>query len=531
MLWTFSLIFNTVIAACFAMIAYAVYAGLKRTGQLKSNMLGIATAAMFASCAISHESHAFHMLMPFFGIEVEQGLAMRRAVVWHLDLVDAATMLVAVWYWTLRPRFRDLLDGGVLFADLQRRFEKLQSKGRIADALQRALAPKDLPTASAVAFDATYVAPKHESDIGGDWYDVFNLPDGRIAFSVGDVTGHGLDAAAAMSRAREAIAAAAFSLGSPADVLEQANRILIHRSSPIVTALYGTIEPSSLSLAYATAGHPPPALAFREEAAIFCDYDGLPLAVERDATYTTFSRTLRRGALLVLYTDGVVEFSRDLAEGEARLLDAVTRHARLSTASPSEPILHDVLGGRPAGDDIALLAIKFIGDPIVRDYATGRVWNFDVKDAEAATRLRHEIMACVDAHASTTDPFASELISGELLSNVVRHTPGVIEVSLEWGVEPAVLAVADKGEGFVPAPKLPEDDYSENGRGMFLVTMLATAVRYVRGDSGGSRIEVVLPARAVAALAAGASTNGARRDSIGASPPAAQDRPNPRGTR
>ncbi|MDQ6924613.1 MAG: hybrid sensor histidine kinase/response regulator, partial [Candidatus Eremiobacteraeota bacterium] len=65
-----SVLFNTVIAVSFAMIAYTVYTGLARTGQLRTNMLGIATAAMFGSCAVSHESHAFHMLMPFFGVEV-----------------------------------------------------------------------------------------------------------------------------------------------------------------------------------------------------------------------------------------------------------------------------------------------------------------------------------------------------------------------------------------------------------------------------------------------------------------------------
>ncbi|GAC1540551.1 MAG: hypothetical protein NVS2B17_16940 [Candidatus Velthaea sp.] len=519
MLWTLSFVFNSVVAACFAMIAYTVYTGLKSSGQLKSNMLGVATAAMFGSCAISHESHAFHMLMPYFGIEVQEGLAMRRAVVWHLDLVDAGTMIVSVWYWTLRPRFKNLLDGGVLFTDLQRRYEKLQSKGRVADALQRALAPKELPGASAVAFDATYVAPQNEANIGGDWYDVFNLPDGRIAFSIGDVTGHGLDAAAAMSRAREIIAAAAFAIESPAAVLEHANRILLQRTSPIVTAIYGTIEPNTLSLTYATAGHPPPILAFRDEAATFCDYDGLPLAVERDATYVTFAKTLRRGALLVVYTDGVIEFSRNLAEGEERLLGSVSRHAALSTASPSQPILDEVLGGRKASDDIALLAIKFIGDPVIRDFATGRTWTFDVKDAEAATRLRREITACIDAHAFTTDPFASELISGELLSNVVRHTPGIIEVSLDWGLHPAVLAVEDKGNGFVPTASLPTDDYSENGRGMFLITTLARGVRVVPNDAGGSRIEVALPALRPT-VESGLSTNGA----VHASPAATETR-------
>jgi serine phosphatase RsbU (regulator of sigma subunit)/anti-sigma regulatory factor (Ser/Thr protein kinase) len=497
LLWVLSVALNTVIAACFAMIAYTAYAGLKRTGQLRTNMLGVATAAMFGSCAVSHESHAFHMLMPIFGLEVDQGLAMRRSLVWHLDAIDGLTMLVAVWYWTLRPRFKSLLDGGVLFADLERRYQdqarELREKGRVADALQRALEPKDLPTTSAVAFDAAYESAENQAAVGGDWYDVFNLPDGRIGVSIGDVTGHGLDAAAATSRAREAIAAAAFTLDTPGEVLAAANRVLVQRASPIVTAIYGTIEPTTLRFEYATAGHPPPVLAFRDEPASFCDYDGLALGIEREAAFASFSLTLRRGALVVLYTDGVIENSRDLAEGEARLLAAVTRHASLSTPSPGRPILADALRGAPIRDDIAVLAIKFIGDPVVRDTGAGRVWTFDVKDAEAATRLRREVMTCVGQHASSTDAFDSELIVGELLSNVVKHTPGVIEVSLAWDVRPAVLAVEDRGDGFAPLPVLPADAYSENGRGMFLVSTLAADVRYVRAPSGGSRIEVSLP--------------------------------------
>ncbi|MDQ6925602.1 MAG: SpoIIE family protein phosphatase [Candidatus Eremiobacteraeota bacterium] len=359
--------------------------------------------------------------------------------------------------------------------------------------MQRALEPTDLPTTSAVSFDAAYEAASNVAAVGGDWYDVFTLPDGRIGFSIGDVTGHGINAAVTTSRAREAIAAAAFVSEKPGEVLAAVNRVLVQRDSPIVTAIYGTIEPGTLRFQYATAGHPPPVVAHRDEPAAFCDYDGLALGIDFDAVYTSFSRTLRRGALVVLYTDGVTEFSRDIALGEDRLLSAVSEHAALSTASPGRAILDDVLDGAHARDDIAVLAIKFIGDPVIHDTGTGRIWTFDVKDAAAATRLRRDVMACVTEHALSTDAFSTELIVGELLSNVVKHTPGVIEVSLAWAEPAAVLAVEDRGDGFAPSPVLPADDYSENGRGMFLVAALAAEVRYVRTEAGGSRIEVALP--------------------------------------
>jgi len=498
LLWAISAILNTIIAGSFAMVAIMAFSGLQRTRQLSHNSLGIATCILFIFASIGHFISVLQILSPEFFIGSSRGLALRESIDMPRNISDGFTCLAALWYWALRPKFKKLLDGGHLFSDLQQRYvdqtRELENKTHVVNAFQRALTPKDLPVASSVAFDVTYEPAENLAEVGGDWYDVFTLPDGRIGFSIGDVTGHGLEAAVLTSRAREAIAAAAFTYDSPADVLQSVNRVLVQRNSPIITAIFGVINLHTLKVSYATAGHPPPLIAFRDKPAFFCSYSGLPMGIDYDAVYETFTYVLKRGSLFVLYTDGVTEFSRDIFLGEKRLLSAVTYHAAASTASPSIPILSDVLQGQRSRDDMALLVIKFIGDPVIEDTDVSRHWYFDVKDPEAATRLRQQVMVTLRDHEDKVDLFSSELIIGELLSNVVKHTPGMITVSLSWEGEGILLSVEDAGEGFIPVPALPSDEYAVDGRGMFLVDTLSRDVRFMSLVGGlGSRVEVDLP--------------------------------------
>ena len=107
-----------------------------------------------------------------------------------------------------------------------------------------------------------YTAAEREDLIGGDWYDAIELPDGRIAFVVGDVTGHGLDAAVAASRIRRNIFLAAFETGDPAEILNIAERLQSpHGSHAPSTAIVAVISADLSSLSYACAGHPPPIAA------------------------------------------------------------------------------------------------------------------------------------------------------------------------------------------------------------------------------------------------------------------------------
>jgi len=234
---------------------------------------------------------------------------------------------------------------------------RYEDQKRIADALQTAFLTKHLPSSPTLSLHATYIPATTEAQVGGDWYDAFELPDKRILFSIGDVAGHALEAAVVMTRARQAIIAAALHENDPARVLERANEAILFQDARMVTAICGYIDPATLEIVYATAGHPPPILARPDQPSICLPYDGLPLGIVAKATYRTFVATASDGAVLVLYTDGVIENKRDLIEGTARLLD-VTR-LTIAEEDPALAIQRRIFAGTAPTDDVAILTVRF----------------------------------------------------------------------------------------------------------------------------------------------------------------------------
>jgi serine phosphatase RsbU (regulator of sigma subunit) len=237
-----------------------------------------------------------------------------------------------------------------------------ENEKRIADALQEAFLQKTLPLTPGVGLHATYVPASAEAQVGGDWYDAFALPDNRILFSIGDVAGHGLDAAVVMNRARQAIVSAALHENDPAVVLARANGSLLVQDSRMVTAICGYLDPASRKIVYATAGHPAPVMARRDGVAEFMAQEGLPLGIVPDAKYAAFEAVADPGALMVLYTDGVLEHKRDVIAGQARLLEAARR--AVGCSDPALTIEQYVFEGSRPTDDVAILAISFaeVGD-------------------------------------------------------------------------------------------------------------------------------------------------------------------------
>src|SRR3954470_3983824 len=119
--WAVGMVANTLIAIAYFMIAAAIVVPLMRSGQLRANPLGAATAAIFFTCAVHHGSHALHMLLPSLGFDDPQGLAMRSAWGWPLASWDVIGAIVAVYYWTLRRNYGSLMQGAQLFQDLRQR--------------------------------------------------------------------------------------------------------------------------------------------------------------------------------------------------------------------------------------------------------------------------------------------------------------------------------------------------------------------------------------------------------------------------
>jgi hypothetical protein len=121
MWWKIGLVANAVVAIAYFGIAAAIIRPLLKSGQLRTNPLGAATAAIFLTCAVSHGGHSIHMLLPYWDVQEAQGRAMRAAWTWEAAVWDIVTAVVGLYYWTLRRTYAPLMRGAQLFEDMRQR--------------------------------------------------------------------------------------------------------------------------------------------------------------------------------------------------------------------------------------------------------------------------------------------------------------------------------------------------------------------------------------------------------------------------
>jgi serine phosphatase RsbU (regulator of sigma subunit) len=223
--------------------------------------------------------------------------------------------------------------------------------------LQEVFAPADVPKADGIAFSCWYQAASDGVNVGGDWYSALWLDHDRILFVVGDVMGHGLDAAIAMGRSRQTVLTLASADLGPVDILHLANRVML-RQDLIVTMVVGIVTVSSREVVYAVAGHPPPILVAANGEATMLAADGVPLGISDTVVYSRFFLKLEPGMRLVLYTDGLVEFNRNILDGEVAMLTAARDLATYTDADVAERVAKNVVGTGPVRDDIAILTLS-----------------------------------------------------------------------------------------------------------------------------------------------------------------------------
>ncbi|MYQ48384.1 SpoIIE family protein phosphatase [Streptomyces sp. SID4985] len=195
-----------------------------------------------------------------------------------------------------------------------------QSVRNTALTLQRSLLPDHSPRHTGLELASRYQPAQSTSEVGGDWYDVIPLEDGKTALVVGDVMGNGIDAAATMGRLRTATCAYADLDLPPESILRHLDKITCDLEHYIVTCLYAVYDPATGRCTIANAGHLPPALARPGEPARFVD---LPTAAPLGVGGVPFEATtveLAPGDLLVLYTDGLVETRQHAIDDRLRTL-------------------------------------------------------------------------------------------------------------------------------------------------------------------------------------------------------------------
>jgi anti-sigma regulatory factor (Ser/Thr protein kinase) len=351
----------------------------------------------------------------------------------------------------------------------------------VAETLQRALLPEQLPRNGSVVLDAAYRPAAGESIVGGDWYDAFELPDGRIGVSIGDVAGHGLSAAVVMGEARQAVRASTFDAKSPGEVLSRANQML--RSMPMmVTALVGIFDPRTLTFTYASAGHPPPLLVSQDGQSFMLPNGDLPLGVVEDLSPAPWTFTLPPGTLLVLYTDGIVEFERDVLFGESALVRASLDEIGDLSAHPARSLQDRVFGSKQNVDDVATLTM----------YVPPR--KLDMFDCIfsavpfAAPFVRRGLERYLAEHDVGDDHrFAIITAVGEAVANAVEHAyadvPGTVHLHVRFDESLVRVQIEDSGR-WRPATK-----EEERGRGIPLMRALMDRVE-IRTDSASTQVRM-----------------------------------------
>ncbi|MFD4031681.1 SpoIIE family protein phosphatase [Streptomyces sp. NPDC058637] len=386
--------------------------------------------------------------------------------------------------------------------------------------LQRSLLPPGDPEAAGLDIACRYLPGNTATEVGGDWFDVIELPGHRTALVVGDVMGRGLRAAVAMGELRTAVRTLALLDLEPAEVLSALDEVARGLGTPgggersagfgggggaqwpsraahksreadlsevyLATCVYAVYDPVTRRCTFANAGHLPPVVVEPGEAALLLDVPpGMPLGVGGEP-FEEVEVELKEGALLALYTDGLVE-SRD------HPLDEGLEAFRQALATPTEP-LEDVcdhvlttLDTRHGEDDIALLMARIQGLPVdaVGDWRLPR----ELRSVGRARELaRIQLTAWgLDDLVDTT-----ELLVSELVTNALRYGEGEIRLRL---LRDRTLVCEVWDAGLVQPRRRRARDTDEGGRGLQLVGLLSAAWGSRRTPRGKTVwFELALPA-------------------------------------
>ncbi|WP_245984275.1 SpoIIE family protein phosphatase [Streptomyces tateyamensis] len=340
----------------------------------------------------------------------------------------------------------------------------------LAVALQHSLLPRTLPHRTGLDVAFRYL-PAH-AGVGGDWFDVIGLPGLRTALVVGDVVGHGINAAVAMGRLRTTIRNFSALDLPPEEVLGRLDELVAQLDEEGAgleiagsTCVYAVYDPVSGSCVLARAGHLRPALIEPDGTVGYPEVAVSPPLGVGGHPFETTELKLAPGSQLVLFTDGLVETrDSDIDVGLARLRRTLAEQAGRDPERICEAVTRAMLVGHPA-DDVALLVAR------TGLLAADRSAEWEVPmDPAAVAPVRAACARQVARWGLDGLGFATELILSELITNAIRYGAAPVRVRLLYDTS----LVCEVSDGSSTAPHLRwAATTDEGGRGIFLVAQLA----------------------------------------------------------
>jgi serine phosphatase RsbU (regulator of sigma subunit)/putative methionine-R-sulfoxide reductase with GAF domain len=237
-----------------------------------------------------------------------------------------------------------------------------QQQKEFADTMQRSMLPQTVPQLQGLELGDAYESSARV-EVGGDVYDFMELPDGRLAVALGDVTGHGIEAAADMAMAKFVFRSLAREHPEPPDFLQAANDVIVGEIAPgkFITLVYLVLDPRTGELAVAGAGHPAPRLLRADGKLEALDVAGLVLGIEAAQSYDERRAALAVGDAVVLYTDGVLEARREgELYGSERLDATLQREVARSPEELARAVLDDcrAFARGELADDCAIVVVR-----------------------------------------------------------------------------------------------------------------------------------------------------------------------------
>jgi anti-sigma regulatory factor (Ser/Thr protein kinase) len=374
-------------------------------------------------------------------------------------LFVAAAGAVSIVSWRLNEEMRE---------QTRRESHRRAEAEAVSATLQRGLRPDQLPALAEGEVTARYL-PADTREIGGDWYDVVSLTDGRVALTLGDVAGHGVLAASQMAALRHAVRAYAHEGFSPAHVAQRIDRYF---QGEFATFVYLVFDPDAGELRFANAGHLPPLIVSPDGTATFLSQSlSLPLGLEQGVRFEEGVVEFAPGATVLVYTDGLIERRSERIDHQLERL----RAAVAGVALGPEVTCDRALEAFPAdgSDDVALLA--FQAAPSLNEA-------FDIPPEPGALAGARARLGRWLTGIGVESDVAKDLVlaADEALTNALVHSGTDQSVEVELGCLHGTVRITVRDFGRWS----PEASDPDHGRGLLLADALTDQLEVTRAESG-----------------------------------------------